>query len=60
MRNILQFFAIFKAIFTIILMDLALGQNDHYHRYISAILEGLLCITAKLIKMVQYHHPPIL
>ena len=41
-------------------MDLALGQNDHYHRYISVILEGLLRVTAELTEMVQYHHPPIL
>ena len=35
-------------------MNLALGQNDHYHYYISAIWEGALCVTAELIEMVQY------
>ena len=32
----------------------ALGQNDCYNHYISAFLEWLLCVTAELIKMVQY------
>ena len=32
----------------------ALGQNDRYIRYISAIWEGPLCVTAELIEMVQY------
>jgi len=34
----------------------ALGQNDCYIRYISAIWEGPLCVTAELIEMVQYIH----
>ena len=35
-------------------MNSALGQNDHYLCYISAIWEGPLCVTAKLTEMVQY------
>jgi hypothetical protein len=35
-------------------MNLALGQNDRYTRYISAIWEGPLRVTAELIEMVQY------
>jgi len=31
----------------------ALGQNDRYIRYISAIWEGPLRVTAELIEMVQ-------
>ena len=34
-------------------MNLALGQNDGYLRYISVIWEGPLRITAELIRMVQ-------
>ena len=39
-------------------MNSAVGQNDCYLCYISAIWEGPLCVTAKLTKMVQYafHH----
>jgi len=33
----------------------ALGQNNCYIHYISAIWEGPLHVTAELIKMVQYH-----
>jgi len=36
------------------LMNSAVGQNDRYLCYISAIWEGLLRITAKLIEMAQY------
>jgi len=35
-------------------MNLALGQNDCYLCYISAIWEGSLCVTAELTEMVQY------
>jgi hypothetical protein len=35
-------------------MNSALGQNDRYIRYISAIWEGPLRVTAELIEMVQY------
>ena len=35
-------------------MNSALGQNDHYLCYISAIWEGPLHVTAKLTEMVQY------
>ena len=48
------FLAIFKAFFTIFLMNSALDQNDRYLRYISAIWEELLRVTAELTEMVQY------
>jgi len=35
-------------------MNSALGQNDRYLRYISAIWEGPLRVTAELTEMVQY------
>ena len=35
-------------------MNLALGQNDRYLCYISAIWEGPLHVTAELIEMIQY------
>ena len=41
----------------LLFMVLALGQNDHYNCYISAFLEWLLHVTAKLIEMVWYLHP---
>jgi len=34
-------------------MNSALGQNDRYLRYISAISEGPLRVTAELTEMVQ-------
>ena len=52
-------FAIFKAFFTIILMDSTLGQNDCYHHYISVIWEGPLCVTAQLTEIVQYYPCPL-
>ena len=55
-----DFLPFLKLFFTIILMDSALGQNDHYHCYILANLEGPLRVTAKLTEIVHYHHPPIL
>jgi len=54
-----EFFAFFKAFFTNFLMNLAVGQNDCYLCYIVAIWEGPLCVTAKLIEMAQYSHPPL-
>jgi len=35
-------------------MNSALGQNNRYLRYISAIWEGPLRVTAELTEMVQY------
>ena len=46
-----DFLPFLKLFFTIILMDSALGQNDRYHHYISAIWEGPLCITTKLTEI---------
>ena len=53
-----QIFTIFlrflKPFLRLLFMVSALGQNDRYNRYILAFLEWLLCVTAKLIEMVQY------
>jgi len=54
-----KFFAFFKAFFMNFLMNLAVGQNDRYLRYISAIWEGPLHITAELIEMAQYFYDVI-
>src|ERR1700678_3506489 len=35
-------------------MDSAPGQNNRYNRYISAIFEAALRVTAELIEMAQY------
>ena len=55
-----QIFTIFlrflKPFLQLLFMISALGQNDRYNHYISAFLEQLLHVTAKLIEMVQY--PP--
>jgi hypothetical protein len=45
---------IFKAFFTIYLMNSALGQNDCYFHYILVILDGPLHVAAELTEMVQY------
>ena len=49
-----QIFMIFLWFLKPLFMVSALGQNDRYNHYISAFLEQLLRITAKLIEMVQY------
>ena len=51
----LRFFLWFLKLFLqLLFMVSALGQNDHYNRYILVFLEQLLRVTAELIEMVQY------
>ena len=49
-----DFLRFLKLFLQLLFMVSALGQNDHYNRYISVFLERLLHITAELIEMVQY------